>query len=116
MSGLDTLRRFPRDLPSTLKHDNVLQINQNEDIIITRTNDADLLLLGTVQTNTIDTTTPGSDLLNEKSNHNHKSSSDSLLSYSDTKVPDEVSFTLRQSVMYKTMSLKLLHHKTNLRI
>ena len=119
MSGRDTLRRSPRDFSSTLKHDNLLQINQNEDIITTTTNDADMLLLDTTQTNTINTTTPGSDLLNEISNHNHKSSSDSLLSYYDVKEFDETSFFLKQSVMYKTTKayvIKLLHHKTSLRI
>ena len=102
MSGWDTLRRSLRDLPSILKHDNLLQINQNKDIIITTTNDADLLLLDTTQTSTNDTTTPGADGLNDKSNYNHKSSLDSLLSYSDAKEPDEICFSLRQSVMYKT--------------
>ena len=42
MSGHDTLRQSPRDLSSALKHDNLLQMNQNEYIIITTTNDADL--------------------------------------------------------------------------
>ena len=46
--------------------------------------------------------TPGSDLLNEVSNRNHKLSSDSLLFYSDVKESDGTSFFLRQSVMYKT--------------
>ena len=85
MSGRDTLRRPPQDLPSILKHDNLLQINQNEDIIITTTNNADLLLLNTTQTSANNTTTPGSNLLIETPNHNHKSSSYSLLSYSDVK-------------------------------
>ena len=75
MSGRDTSRRYPRNLPSTLKLDNILQINQNEDIIITTSNDADLLLLDATQTSTNDATTPGFDLLNEKSKHHHKSSS-----------------------------------------
>ena len=65
MRGRDILRRSPRDLPSILKHDNIFQINQNEDIIITTTNDADLPLPDTTQTCTNNTTTPGSDLLNE---------------------------------------------------
>ena len=65
MRGRDILRRSPRDLPSILKHDNIFQINQNEDLIITTTNDADLLLPDTTQTSTNNTTTPGSDLLNE---------------------------------------------------
>ena len=65
MRGRDILRRSPRDLPSILKHDNIFQINKNEDIIITTTNDADLLLPDTTQTSTNNTTTPGSDLLNE---------------------------------------------------
>ena len=85
MSGRDTLRRSPRDFSSTLKHDNLLQINQNEDIITTTTNDADMLLLDTTQTSNNNTTTPGSNILNETSNYNHKSSSDSLLSYSNVK-------------------------------
>ena len=83
MSGRDILRRSLRNLPFILKHRNLLQINQNDDIIITTTNDVDPILLDTTQSSTIDTTTPGSYLLNEKSNHNHKSSSHSLLSYSD---------------------------------
>ena len=99
MSGRDTLRRSPRDLPFTLQHDNLLQINHNEDIIITTTNDAGLLVLDTTQTSNNYTTTPGSDILNEISNHNHKSSSDSLLSYSDVKVSDETSFLFRKSVL-----------------
>ena len=103
MSGRDTLRRSPRDLPFTLQHDNLLQINHNEDIIITTTNDAGLLVLDTTQTSNNYTTTPGSDILNEISNHNHKSSSDSLLSYSDVKVSDETSFFFRKSVLYKTI-------------
>ena len=102
MSGRDTLRLSPRALPSTLKHDNLLQINQNEDIIITTTNDADLLLLDTNQISNNNTTTPGSNILNETSNHNHKSSSESLLSCSDVKESDETYFFLRQSVLYKT--------------
>ena len=68
MSGRDILRRSPRDLPPILKHDNLLQIKQNEDIIITITNDADLLLLDTTYTSNNNTTTPGSVLLNETSN------------------------------------------------
>ena len=108
MSGLDTLRRFPRDLPSTLKHDNILQINQNEDIIITTTNDADLLLLDTTQPSNNNTTTPDSDILNETSNNNHKSSSDSLLSYSDIRESDEISFFLIQSVLYKTAKVNVI--------
>ena len=76
MSERGILRRSPQNLPSILKHDNILQNNQYDDIITTTTNDADLLLLDTTQTSTNDTTTPGSNLWNRKSNHNHKSSSD----------------------------------------
>ena len=102
MSGRDTVRRSRRNLPSTLKDDNLLQINQNEDIIITTTNDVDLILLKSTQTSNNNTTTPGSDIFNETSNHNHKSSSDSLLSYSDVKESDEIFFFLRQCVLYNT--------------
>ena len=80
-----------------------MQINHNEDIIITTTNDAGLLVLDTTQTSNNYTMTHGSNILNEISNHNHKSSSDSLLSYSDVKVSDETSFFFRKSVLYKTI-------------
>ena len=90
MSGRDNLRRSPRDHPSTLKHDSRLQINQNEDIIITTTNDADILLFDTTHTGTNNITTPSSNLLNAKSNHNRKSYSDALLSYSDVKGSDAI--------------------------
>ena len=108
MSGRDILRRSPRDLPPILKHDNLLQIKQNEDIIITITNDADLLLLDTTYTSNNNTTTPGSNILNETSNHNHKASSESLLSCSDVKESDVTYFFLRQSVLYKTTKANVI--------
>ena len=102
MSGQDILRRSPRNLPSTLKYDNLLQINQNEDIIIITTNDDNLLPLDTTQTSNNNASTPGSDILNETSKFNNKLSSDSSLSYSDVKESDDTSFFLRQYVIYKT--------------
>ena len=92
---------------------------RDQNFIITTTNDADILLFDTTHTGTNNITTPGYNLLNAKSNHNRKSYSDALLSYSDVKGSDAM-FTpldnpLRTSKP-KRMLLKFLHHKINSRI